>query len=294
MNKVIFIICLVILLVAGSVCAAPVNLPSSVGLEVEEFEAFTFKDTWMENWIEKVRCSIGVECDFLNEKDVKSAAIYSPRSPGLKGQFHSLKMLLSFNDTVDIYTSVGSTNEFEYSYNSPAGSKTIYNFENSIIYGGGITIQFASFSNGFKLFGDARYRTIDELNINEISNNGGTTSYSGSTKTVVLSEYGDWHGALGLSREFKFKVEKKTNFFVIYSGVKYSGINMSAEGTLTEFGTTYGYGTGRLTQQDSLGGFIGFSLLEGVEAESSSYNSIDVQARFIDELASTASYVFKF
>ena len=66
--KVVFGICLI--LMTSSVFAAPVNIPSSVGIEADEFEAFTLKDTWMENWTEDVKCSIGVETDFLSEKNV--------------------------------------------------------------------------------------------------------------------------------------------------------------------------------------------------------------------------------
>ena len=286
--KVVFGICLI--LMTSSVFAAPVNIPSSVGIEADEFEAFTLKDTWMENWTEDVKCSIGVETDFLSEKNVKSAAINSPVNASLEGQFYSLKMSLSLNNTVDIYTTVGSTNGFEYSYNN----NTTYSFLNSIVYGGGITIQFANFSNGFKVFGDARYRAIDELDIEEVSNGGTKTSYSDATRTVLLSEYGDWHGALGLSREFKFKVSGRTNFFVIYSGIKYSGINMASEVRAVQSGVTRTIGTGRLTPKDSIGGFIGFSLLEGVEDDGVAYNTFDVQAHFIDELALNVSYIYKF
>ncbi|MCP4649140.1 MAG: hypothetical protein GY853_03545 [PVC group bacterium] len=288
---------LCLLLQAQSLCAASVNLPSSVGEDRHEkksTEVFTFKETWMNNWLEDVRGSIGAEIDYLYGRDMDVVTVIGAKNSKIEGQFYSVKMGFSLNEKIDIYTNIGVTEGIKYTFSYPSGRTRAISFENALTYGGGVTLRLVKFPSGLQWFVDGNFRAIDSLVAADVSDNGLTRIFSNAVE--VESFYEEWHGAVGMSREFQIGVSENSPYLLMYAGAKYSNVSMLATGNATAPGA---YGTGHLKAKDNVGFFTGLSYICGIEEDTrytdvKMYSTIDLQARFCDETAFSLNFNFKF
>ncbi|MDZ7803155.1 hypothetical protein [Thiohalophilus sp.] len=241
--------------------AAPVTLPSgATGIQGTLHEG---KDGRF-----KAQVGLGFTRDFIDEIELKD---YEGE---VEGNINTFRLIYSVADRVDLYLDFGAAQDMEYRASLSNGDVT-FELEDEIVWGAGLAFVVYQDKGGLAINADLRYRTIQEMGYDSVTVNG--TAYTHDQVDVdAEAQYEEWHAALGMSYNL--------GFMTPYAGVKFVGNDYSA--TATAGGSTYDFGS---TESDKImGGFAGITMLP------SDRLAIDVQGRFVDEEAISASLTFMF
>ncbi len=249
------------------VYAAPVDVP----IEGQGLRSQIFKNEDL-----AITLSVAGEYEYLDKRKL------SKNSGELEAQIASGKVILSLLDIdgadIDIYGSFGQARDIEYR-EKVDGTKFVYELDNKTLWGAGFNVScdVDLFGSETLLFLDGKYRTIKNVKADTLIVDG--TRYKRSHADVDIKsrfKYREWQAALGLGKEF--------DFFTPYMGVKYSYVRSSGE--LTVDGDTY-FGE-KQKARDNVGAFVGFAITPA------DMFSINLQGRFIDEEAYSASALIRF
>jgi len=245
----------------GIVYAAPVNLPSSIkGLKGK---------IWNHEYdLEQIEVSVGVEADFVAERELDEL------DAEVEGNLYTAKLIFSSAEKFDFYVNLGQAQDVKYKA-TILGSDVEFDLEDEFIWGAGISYAFTSDDDSFQIGVDAKYRQITDIDYDSITIDG-TTYKKSQLGGKTAAKWKEWQVALIISKKF--------NYFVPYAGVKYSDVDASAKAIVS--GTTYDLGS--TDSESKVGIFVGCSIIPIEQF------SIDLEARFIDETAFTARVSFKF
>lgn len=249
----IFLMLSVMLLLAASANAAPVGTVTPTEKKV----GYGLKITG--------------EADLISGRDLDVAN----ESIELEAKFYEAKISYTIMDGVDIYALLGSMSDGQVT--EKVGANTYkYFFDTDFAWGLGASAVIHKFDNGVIVTTDGKYRSA-EVGMTDIDING--TKYGLSSISNITGTFEEWQIALGIAKEFGEKVK-----FIPYAGVKYSDVNVKAQGTI--LGTTYN--TGDTSSKDIIGGYV------GTEVAFTDNISIYAEGRFIDETAISFGAAYKF
>jgi hypothetical protein len=256
--KIIILTFFVICAFAANVCAAPVG----AGTCVKEMKG---RDLISEEF--NISFFSAIEADVLNQRDLDNL------EGEVEAGFYTAKLGFS-TDRIDIYGIIGQARDVEYNA-QVSGANLKYDLENEFAWGGGISV-FIYEVFGIKLFADAKYRTIEDMDYDSVTLEGvkySKEALTGSKKNATWEE-----------QQVALSIAKKFEYFTPYIGLKYSDVEASAKVTIEGIV----YDTGNLDAGENIGAFVGCSLtpLENL--------SVDVEGRFMDEEAVSVALVYTF
>ncbi|MCB9748305.1 MAG: hypothetical protein H6755_07845 [Candidatus Omnitrophica bacterium] len=149
------------------------------------------------------------------------------------------------------------------------------NFEDSLMWGVGLTGKSSVLLEVVDIFTDISYRQTANMDYDSVSILGTTYSKSdlgGNTN----ADWKEWHLAFGITKDFKY--------FTPYAGVRYSDVETSLK--FSAGGTDYNLGTANSDKK--VGVFVG-TMISPIKDV-----NINIQGRFIDEEALTVSAAWIF
>lgn len=244
-----------------TVYAAPVTLPTgATGIKGTIHEGKNGRLT--------AKVGFGITGDFIDKVELRD---YQGE---VNGNINTFRLIYSVADRVDLYLDFGAAQGMEYRARL-SGSDVRIDLRDENVWGGGIAFVLYEDKSGLSLNTDLQYRTIQTMDYDAVTVDG-TTFSRNQTGVDAEAEYEQWHAALAVSY--------KLAFMTPYAGVRFVGNNYSA--TAAAGGNTYDLGS---TESDNImGGFMGVTILPWDSL------AIDVQGRFVDEEAISASLTFMF
>lgn len=220
-----------------------------------------------EDWA-KAKLGMAIESNFIDEIELND---YQGK---IEGNINTIKIIYSVAERVDIYADFGVASGLEYTA-TIGGSNVTFNLSDEFTYGAGIAVLLYEDPSGLAINTDLKYRVVESSEFDSVDVNG--TSYSSSNLSGELeSDYEQWQLALGLSYKF--------SSLTPYAGIKFVGGDYSASATAG--GTAYELGS--TDMESRAGAFAGVSIVPTDRL------AIDLQGRFADEDAVSASLTFMF
>jgi len=243
--------------------AAPVSCPTSV--KEMKGKDYIYKDANM-----TLSASAAAEADLMRERKLDEL------EGEIESSFYTVKLILAI-DRVDVYTVLGEAVDTEYNA-QVSGADVRYQLEDKFTWGVGVAGLIYEWKKwGMKIFGDASYRTISNMDYDSFTLEGiQYTQERLKEETKDDAKWEEWQVALAVARKFEY--------ITPYAGIKYSDIDASANVSLFNVS----YDTKTLNGGEDIGVFVGCSIMpiENI--------SLDLEARFIDESAYTVALVGTF
>lgn len=214
------------------------------------------------------KLGIAVESNFIDEIEL------SDYQGKIEGNINTIKVIYSVAERVDLYTDFGVASGLDYTA-MIGGSNVTFNRSDEFAWGAGVAILLYEDPSGLAINTDLKYRAVQTGDYDSVVVDG--TSYTRSQLTAEKdADFEQWQLALGLSYKF--------SSLTPYAGIKFVGGDYSASATAG--GATYNLGS---TDMDSrAGAFAGVSIIPTDRL------AIDLQGRFADEDAVSASLTFMF
>ncbi|MCX5695980.1 MAG: hypothetical protein NTW18_04910 [Candidatus Omnitrophica bacterium] len=249
--------------IVGFLYAAPVDVPT----EIQGLEGNIFNDKKL-----GIGLSIAAEADFLSSRKLDLADYWGGGTAKVKGQFYTSKIILTIINKFDIYGIFGKAQNLGYESEEDYSVKP----KDKLTWGVGLSVPIYEWKNyGIKFFADGKYRAVNNIDYNSNFQSsspspyeGGYYYYGGGSSAVpkFLVDWQEWQVALGAAKRFKY--------FMPYLGVKYSDFRESSIDSTNYANTTVGI-------------FVGCAVTP-IKAL-----SIDLQGRFIDEIAFVVKATYK-
>ncbi len=252
---------LIIFSLIPTLYADPVTLPSGV----KNLKGTVHQGG--EDWA-KAKLAMAIESNFIDEIEL------SDYQGKIEASINTIKVIYSVAKRVDIYADFGVASGLEYTA-TIRGSNVTFKRSDEFTWGAGIAVLLYEDPSGLAINTDLKYRAVQTGDYDSVVVDG--TSYTRSQLTAEQdAHFEQWQMALGLSYKF--------NSLTPYAGIKFVGGDYSA--STTAGGKTYELGS---TDMDSrAGAFAGVSIVPTDRL------AIDLQGRFTDEDAVSASLTFMF
>lgn len=258
MGKKNFVLALILSIIATGVAyAAPVKL-------VDDAAGKGIIGGFMDG---KLLMTAGAEYDNVFKRELEE-------NVDVEFQSASGELALQYDNRVKAYVTLGQAMSIEETETD--GADTInYDIEDTMIWGVGLAANLYEVE-GFKVFTDLGYRTMEESDYKSITYNG--TVYNLSQLGVLAkASWEEWHLALGVS--------KKIDIVTAYGGVRFSQVEATTDVSIPSISYN---AKADANGKNDVGVFLGakISPLDNF--------SIDIQGRFIDETAMTIGATLKF
>lgn len=283
---------------AAGLRAAPVRLPSATGIRDDQSRRFHFDEPLPNPWNrEQILLSFEIEAESLSERRLKAREDSSARS--IKAQFISVRAAFSPVEYIDFYLEGGAAEGLRL-HSDEAFYTTTLKLDTGFVYGGGLTLSFCRWGNGWCFFGDGRVRAMSEPNptwqtFSPPPFAGSTTSLLSATQTSF--RYAERQCALGIGKTISVADSQTVTDICLAAGGVYSDVAVRARGRLIfqeewnvyalEWINDYDYGS--MSSRKKIGAFVDLAILSTELTRSyarhASSTFVTTQIRVGDELA---------
>jgi len=253
---------LMVLGIAGMVYASPVGLTS---------EADAVKGEWSYN---DVTLSAGFVADFISGRNIDIEG----------GEFEMnafmARLGMGVADRFNFYLDLGQASDMDYSF-ILQGQKYKVTYDDDFIWSIGANALVYRWDNGLEVGVHASYRevetTIDKLTID--------------SQTLTRKDLTSISDNSLEEAQAAVELAWRNEFFIPYIGIKYSSVDVGSKFTV---GADAKDAAGKDADQ-TLGLFVGLTILPKLaETQASERFALNLEGRFIDEEAVSASITYKF